>query len=176
MKITTVIAASIGAVLIGGVATGFYLESREDKEKSSGTAETSSSVSDDITEEVDKTTEASQENENTDPYKLLDFSVKESNEFSIDNSEEYASHAYEYQLESDSEYTRDIKLDETEIFGLPAYRFSRHVQSGSLNIKSETYYLDHNGRVYQIGKTIPANDDGTIAADIQKLIYNTTLK
>ncbi len=108
---------------------------------------------------------------------LACYKIRIENDGEYSTAEEYASSAYKTKAESNSKLRHSLSLDTDEIFGIPAHRLSYTIESSSsLNCNYNIYYFDHNGHIYVVTTSIPINDDGTVAAALQRIIDGTTLK
>lgn len=108
---------------------------------------------------------------------LACYKIRIENDGEYSTAEEYASSAYKTKAESNSKLRHSLSLDTDEIFGIPAHRLSYTIESSSLlNCNYNIYYFDHNGHIYVVTTSIPMNDDGTVAAAMQRIIDGTTLK
>jgi len=108
---------------------------------------------------------------------LACYKIRIENDGEYSTAEEYASSAYKTKAESNPKLRNSLSLDTDEIFGIPAHRLSYTIESSSLlNYNYNIYYFDHNGHIYVVTTSIPINDDGTVAAAMQRIIDGTTLK
>ncbi len=105
---------------------------------------------------------------------LACYKIRIENDGEYSTAEEYASSAYKTKTESNSNLIHSLSLDTDEIFGIPAHRLSYTLEA--LEYNYNIYYFDHNGHIYVVTTSIPINDDGTVAAAMQRIIDGTTLK
>lgn len=108
---------------------------------------------------------------------LSSYTIKVITDGEYDKAEEYASDDFMSRAESKSKFTHNLSKEWDEIFGVFATKVNYTVKSGDfLNYDYSNYYFEHNGNIYRVSIGIPTEDDGTVAAAVQKLIDNTTLK
>ena len=108
---------------------------------------------------------------------LACYKIRIENDGEYSTAEEYASSAYKTKTESNSKLIHSLSLDTDEIFGIPAHRLSYTIERSSLlKYNYNIYYFDYNGHIYVVTTSIPINDDGTVAAAMQRIIDGTTLK
>lgn len=102
------------------------------------------------------------------------YKIRIENDGEYSTAEEYASSDYKTKAESNSKLRHSLSLDTDEIFGISAHRLS--YSSSLLKYNYNIYYFDYNGHIYVVTTSIPINDDGTVAAAMQRIIDSTTLK